>query len=187
MQGRLVRLEPLRPDHEIELLTIARNPEIWRYTQSDASSPAGLHEYVDRALRDYAAGTAAPFVVRLCETGRLAGFTRLKNISAANRSAGVGSWFAPPVWGAGVNAEAKLLLLEYAFEQLGCIRVEFQTDSRNERSRRALAAMGAVEEGTLRSQRITRELIRRDTVVFSILDAEWPDVKRRLKLRLTPA
>ena len=112
------------------------------------------------------------------------GFTRLKNLSRQNRNAEVGSWFAPEAWGRGANTESKLLLLEYAFERLHCIRVEFQTDSRNIRSRNALAAIGAIEEGILRSRRITREGSRRDSVFFSILDNEWPLVKRHLTARV---
>ena len=112
------------------------------------------------------------------------GLTRLKNLSRQNRNAEVGSWFAPEAWGRGANTESKLLLLEYAFERLHCIRVEFQTDSRNIRSRNALAAIGAIEEGILRSRRITREGSRRDSVFFSILDNEWPLVKRHLTARV---
>jgi len=140
--------------------------------------------YVEAALQDYLAGLAVPFVVRLQQTRRLVGFTRLKNLSRQNRNAEVGSWFAPEAWGRGANTESKLLLLEYAFERLHCIRVEFQTDSRNIRSRNALAAIGAIEEGILRSRRITREGSRRDSVFFSILDNEWPLVKRHLTARV---
>jgi len=140
--------------------------------------------YVETALQDYLAGLAVPFVVRLQQTCRLVGFTRLKNLSRQNRNAEVGSWFAPEAWGRGANTESKLLLLEYAFERLHCIRVEFQTDSRNIRSRNALAAIGAIEEGILRSWRITREGSRRDSVFFSILDNEWPLVKRHLTARV---
>jgi len=97
--------------------------------------------YVEAALQDYLAGLAVPFVVRLQQTRRLVGLTRLKNLSRQNRNAEVGSWFAPEAWGRGANTESKLLLLEYAFERLHCIRVEFQTDSRNIRSRNALVRL----------------------------------------------
>ena len=104
--------------------------------------------YVDGLLRDRLSGTALSFIIRTAADSPVAGFTRLKNISLENRKALVGSWFAPHAWGGGINTEATLLLLEYAFELLNCIRVEFQTDSRNVRSRSALAKMGAIEEGT---------------------------------------
>ena len=164
-------------DHEPELLAIARRSEIWRFTTHEAESAASMREYVERALAEYEAGLAAPFVVRMQASGTLAGFTRLKNLSRENRTAGVGSWFAPEAWGVGANAESKLLLLEFAFADLRCIRIEFQTDSRNVRSRNALAALGAAEEGILRSRAIARDGMRRDSVVFSITDDEWPVVR----------
>lgn len=112
------------------------------------------------------------------------GMTRLKELSREHRKGTVGSWLAPAAWGSGANTEAKLLLLEYAFESLRCLRIEFHTDARNPRSRAALKKMGVREEGTLRSWLISREGTRRDTVVFSILDSEWPAVKENLRLRL---
>jgi N-acetyltransferase len=184
LQGKVVRLEPLVPDHEAELLKISDDAQIWRYLTNYAGSRDAMHNYLDASLRDYLSGTAQPFVVRAISDGRVIGTTRLKNMSRENRKAIVGSWFAQSAWGSGANTESKLLLLESAFESLNCLRVEFQTDSRNLRSRAALAKIGAVEEGTLRSYLITREGYRRDTVVFSVLDKEWPDVKRQLLLRL---
>ncbi|HSM85217.1 MAG TPA: GNAT family protein [Candidatus Limnocylindrales bacterium] len=179
LQGKLIRLEPLRPDHEPELLKISADEQIWRYLTSNAL-PANLAA----SLRDHLTGSALPFVIRAKSDGRLLGMIRLKNLSREHRKAMVGSWVAPSAWGSGANTEAKLLLLEYAFESLHCRRIEFHTDKRNLRSRAALRKMGAVEEGTLRSYLVTRDGHRRDTVVFSVLDTEWPDVKRTLRLRL---
>jgi RimJ/RimL family protein N-acetyltransferase len=110
--------------------------------------------------------------------------TRLKSLSREHRNAVVGSWLRASAWGTGANTESKLLLLKYAFETLQCIRVEFHTDSRNIRSRAALTKMGVHEEGILRSCHITRDGSRRDTVVFSILDIEWPEIKQNLMMRL---
>ncbi|HLJ47013.1 MAG TPA: GNAT family N-acetyltransferase [Bryobacteraceae bacterium] len=172
-----MRLEPLTLDHERELLEICGDPEIWRFTTSEAQTPATMRAYLDVALHDYSAGTALPFVVRLLRTESVVGMTRLKNLSSTNLNAEVGSWFAREAWGTGVNRESKLLLLGYAFEQLRLIRVEFQTDALNARSRAALKRLGAVEEGVLRSRRIHRNGERRDSVFFSILDTEWPAVK----------
>lgn len=162
---------------------VAADERIWRYLLSDGRSPAALHRYIERLLRDCRAGAALPFAIRVRATGDLVGVTRLKDLSREHRTAGVGSWIAPQAWGAGVNAESKLLLLAYAFEVLGCIRVEFHVDGRNGRSLAALSAMGAVREGTLRSHEITRDGVRRDSVVFSILDGEWPAVKAVLAAR----
>jgi len=202
LRGKSVALEPLAAAHERELLDICQDEQIWRYLTSYGGTPEAMHEYLQAALRDYASGSALPFVIRAAREGnngsdgsdkseagegregRVIGMTRLKNISRANRNAVVGSWLAPSAWGSGANTESKLLLLTHAFETLGCIRTEFHTDSRNLRSRAALTKMGAQEEGTLRSCHIRRDGSRRDTVVFSILDAEWPAVKQKLLARL---
>ncbi|HLJ91120.1 MAG TPA: GNAT family protein [Candidatus Angelobacter sp.] len=184
LQGRIIRLEPLASSHETELLKIADDEQIWRYLSSDARTPRSMHDYVNAALRDHLAGTALPFVVRASLDGRVIGMTRLKSMSRENRKAMVGSWFERSAWGSGANTESKLLLLQFAFESLHCFRVEFQTDSRNLRSRSALAKMGAFEEGTLRSYLITTAGHRRDTVVFSVLDREWPEMKHKLLGRL---
>lgn len=184
LQGQVIRLEPLVPTHETELLKISRDAQIWRCLTSDAGSPDAMLDYVNASLRDHLSGTALPFVVRAASDGRAIGMTRLKSMSRENRKAIVGSWFAQSAWGSGANTESKLLLLQHAFESLNCLRIEFHTDSRNLRSRAALVKMGAVEEGTLRSHLITTDGHRRDTVVFSVLDKEWPDVKRRLVSRL---
>jgi RimJ/RimL family protein N-acetyltransferase len=184
LQGEIVRLEPLNRDHTAELQRISGEAQIWRYLTTRAGSPEEMEIYVDRLLGDLRSGTAMPFVVRTASDSQAAGLTRLKNISRENRKALVGSWFAPSAWGSGVNTESKLLLLEYAFESLNLLRVEFQTDSRNMRSRNALSKMGAIEEGTLRSYLITADGDRRDTVVFSVLDRDWPAVKQRLRQRL---
>jgi len=202
LRGEAVTLEPLAPEHERELLDICQDEQIWRYLTSYGGTPEAMHEYLQAALRDYASGSALPFVIRAaregnngsdgsdkseahdgCE-GRVIGMTRLKNLSRANRNAVVGSWLVPAAWGSGANTESKLLLLTHAFETLKCIRIEFHTDSRNLRSRAALKKMGVHEEGTLRSCHIARDGWRRDTIVFSILDAEWPAVKQKLLARL---
>jgi N-acetyltransferase len=188
LPGKLVRLELLSPEHASELLTFSSDPQIWRYLTSRPQSPERMHAYLDSLLRDYASGSALPFLVRRRTrqkvSGEIVGMTRFKTLSREHRKALVGSWYAPSAWGTGCNTEAKLLLLEYGFEHLHCLRIEFQVDSRNQRSRAALARMGAVEEGTLRSYIITGDGYRRDSVIFSVLDSEWPEIKQNLHLRL---
>jgi len=199
LRGRSIRLEVLTVEHERELLEICQDEQIWRYLTSYGGTPEAMHAYLEAALCDHASGSALPFVIRAARDensgsalrdrsdanhGRVIGMTRLKNLSRANRSATVGSWLAPAVWGSGANTEAKLLLLTHAFETLECIRVEFHTDSRNLRSRAALTKLGAFEEGRLRSCHITRDGSRRDTMVYGILDMEWREVKERLVARL---
>ncbi len=128
LEGEIVRLEPLRREHAKELLSISGDAQIRRYLTTRGGSLEQMETYVDGLLRDHLSGTALPFIVRMAADSRLAGCTRLKNISPENR-----------------NTESKRLLLEYGFEWLRCFRVEFQTDSRNVRSRNALTKMGAIE------------------------------------------
>lgn len=135
LTGTLVRLEPLSRDHAPELLNISNNPRIWRYLTTDASSPAKMGVYIDGLLGDYYSGSALPFAIRSLSNRRVIGLTRLKNVSRQHRKAIVGSWLEDYAWGTGANTEAKLLLLEHSFESLNCLRIEFQTDSRNHRSR----------------------------------------------------
>src|SRR5580704_5131023 len=151
LSGVLVNLEPLSERHFPELLPFADTPEIWRYLTSRPQTPDRMQAYLDGMLRDYASGAGLPFVVRRQSDGEIAGMTRFKSLSREHRKALVGSWYAPSAWGSGCNTEAKLLLMEYGFESLHCLRIEFQVDSRNQRSCAALARMGAAEEGTLRS------------------------------------
>jgi N-acetyltransferase len=197
LEGRIVRLEPLvttpHTDPPADLVdALARaadDPSIWRYLASDGQSVDGMRAYIEDLAAQWERGTALPFAIRLLagghpESGRLVGVTRLKDAVRAHRRFGVGSWLTPSVWGRGANVEAKALLLSHAFDVLGAIRLELETDVRNTRSRAALAALGAVEEGVLRSQRITRDGGRRDTVMFSIIDADWPSVRTRISARL---
>lgn len=184
LEGHLICLEPLTEAHIPELLTVARHEEIWKYTTSQAMTERAMRLYVAGLLREHSEGSAVPFAVRKNNTNSLVGATRLKKVSREHRSALVGSWYTPSVWRTGVNVEAKLHLLSFAFEQLGLIRLEFHTDSENERSRTALLRLGATQEGILRSCQITRDGRRRDSVVFSVLDTEWAAVRRILETRL---
>lgn len=184
LTGELVRLESLNSDHETELAAISGTEEIWRYLSHYGGTPDALHIYLCQAITDYNSGLAHPFVVRSRSDQRVAGLTRLKELSRIHRKGVVGSWYATAVWGTGVNTEAKLLLLGYAFDHLKCVRIELHADIWNARSREALGKMGAVEEGILRTHQIRRDGSRRDTVMFSILDQEWPVVRERLLQRL---
>ena len=185
LAGRLVRLEPLTFEHVEALFNAGQSEHIWTYTTSDAGTPKAMTDYVVGLLREYEQGTALPFAVCLRATNQVVGATRLKNLSRANRSALIGSWYSPTVWRTGVNLEAKLLLLTHAFEVLECIRIEFHTDALNIRSRTSLLRLGVVEEGLLRSCQLTRDGRRRDTAIFSVLDTEWATVRERLTARLS--
>jgi RimJ/RimL family protein N-acetyltransferase len=185
MEGAVVRLEPLVLDHVRELVPVALDPDLWQFTVSQVATEDDLRGYIAAALRERDAGTALPFLIRERATGQAVGSTRYGNIDRRNRRVEIGWTWVGRAWQrTGVNTEAKLLLLRYAFETLGCIRVEFKTDVLNERSRAALTRIGAREEGVLRHHMITDTGRLRDSVYFSIIADEWPKVQAKLEARL---
>ena len=185
LAGRHVRLEPLSLAHEPELCAAGLDPEIWRWTASLVRTPADLRAYIETALAWQRQGTALPFAIIATASGRAVGSTRYANIDRANRRLEIGwTWLARAAQRTPINTEAKYLLLRHAFETLDCIRVEFKTDALNERSRAALLRIGAKEEGILRSHVITATGRVRDSVYYSILAAEWPEVKAGLEAKL---
>jgi RimJ/RimL family protein N-acetyltransferase len=144
-----------------------------------------MRAYVETALREQNENTALPFATIEIKSGTIVGSSRFANADHANRRVEIGwTWVAPAWQRSAVNTEAKLLMMRHAFEVLGCIRVEFKTDSRNVKSRAALAGIGAREEGTLRSHMIVQNGYRRDSVYFSVIEAEWKGVEARLLDRL---
>ena len=139
----------------------------------------------DRILAEQAQGLTVPFVTLEKNTGRIIGSTRFMNIDVANRRVEIGStWIIPEFQRTAVNTEAKYLMLRHAFETWGCLRVELKTDGLNARSRKAILRIGAKEEGTLRKHVLCWNGRARDTVYYSIVDADWPAVKARLERRL---
>jgi N-acetyltransferase len=185
LEGPTIRLEPLTLDHLDALLLVALDPELWRLTVSAVSTRADLEEYVNEALAEQKVGTALPFVTVLRATGQVIGSTRFGNAVPAHRRVEIGwTWLGRPWQRSGANREAKYLMLRHAFEQWGCLRVEFKTSALNHQSRTALLGLGAVEEGILRHHMINADGSLRDSVYFSILSEEWPAVRRRLEERL---
>ena len=185
LAGRHVRLEPLSSEHVDPLAEVGLDPDLWRWTSVQVTSRAEMAAYVRSALAVQAAGSALPFVTVEQSSGRVVGSTRYGNIDAANRRVEIGwTWVARPWQRTAVNTEAKYLLLRHAFESLGCLRVELKTDVFNERSRRAIARIGAREEGILRKHMVTQSGRVRDTVYFSIIDDEWPEARSALEARL---
>jgi len=182
--GEIVRLEFLTIAHYPELEHAVKDERIWRYLISQAGSSVALRVYINRALQEHQEGASLPFVICELATGHVVGMTRLKEIVREHQRAVIGSWIMPAAWGKGVNTEAKLLLLEYAFQSLQCTRVELRTDQRNTCSRAALTKLGAVEEGMLRSHEVTAHGFRRNTVVFSVIAEEWEEVQLKLRSRL---
>jgi N-acetyltransferase len=185
LEGTHVRLEPLSIDHLPALVEVGLEAALWRWTLSQVRTPEDMRRYVETALGGAAAGTEVPFATIERRTGRAIGSTRFLAIEPQHRRVEIGyTWLAPAWQRTAANTEAKLLMLRHAFEDRAALRVEFKTDSLNERSRRALAGIGAVEEGTFRNHMLTQAGRRRHTVYFSIIEEEWPAVRRRLEARL---
>ncbi|MBD0371168.1 MAG: GNAT family N-acetyltransferase [Pyrinomonadaceae bacterium] len=185
LEGRSVRLEPLSLSHLADLGEVAFDEEIWRYTTSVIEKPEDLREYVETALQWQEEGIALPFATVDKQSGRAVGSTRYAAIDGANRRLEIGwTWIGREFQRTYVNTEAKCLMLAHAFEKLNCMRVEFKTDSLNEKSRRALLRIGAKEEGTFRNHMIMPSGRIRHSVYYSIIDTEWPEVKSALEEKL---
>lgn len=182
LEGAHVRLEPLSLGHHADLCAVGLDQDLVALTQAYVPTPDGLLAYIEAALEAQAGGTALPFAVISKAAGRAVGCTRYGNIDRANRRLEIGwTWYGRAFQRTAVNTECKYLLLRHAFEVLGCIRVEFKTDVLNERSRRALLRIGAREEGVLRQHMILPDGRIRDTVYYSIVRSEWPEVRERLE------
>jgi RimJ/RimL family protein N-acetyltransferase len=186
LHGRLVVLEPLTRAHAPGLRAAARDPEIWRWTIAPAHDDAGFERWLEAALAAAEAGTEAPYAILRRETGEAVGSSRYLSLRREHRGLEIGhTWHSRDVWGTGVNVEAKYLLLHHAFEELGCLRVEFKTDARNERARAALEALPARFEGVFRKHMLVRGGERRDSAWYSVIDEEWPAVRANLERRLS--
>ena len=183
-----MRLEPLSEErHAAGLCDVGLDPDLWRLVPYRVTTPDEMTAYVRQAVAAQAAGSAIPFAQIEKASGAIVGSTRYMNIDVSNRRVEIGStWIARPWRRTAINTEAKYLLLRHAFESLGCLRVELKTDALNRRSRNAILRIGAKEEGTLRQHVVTWTGRLRDTVYFSILDSEWPEVKARLEEKLRP-
>jgi N-acetyltransferase len=184
LEANHVRLEPLSLAHVPDLFAVAQDEEIWRWLAIPPPSTADeMRAWVEEALSLQARVGEQPFAVIDRATGRAIGSTRLMNVEAPHRGLEIGwTWYGRAYWRTAVNTECKYLLLRHAFETLGCIRVQFRTDLRNERSQRAIERLGAVREGVLRKHRIVaRDGYHRSSVCYSIIDDEWPAVKSRLE------
>ncbi|WP_426299513.1 GNAT family N-acetyltransferase [Arthrobacter sp. R-11] len=185
LSGRLVTLEPLRPEHHDGLVEAAGDGELWKLWYTSVPTPDGMAAEIERRLALQESGSMLPFATRLNGSGRLIGMTTYMNIDLATPRLEIGStWNAASAQGSGSNAESKLLLLRHAFETLGCPAVEFRTHWLNHQSREAIARLGAKQDGVLRNHSRTADGVLRDTVVFSILEHEWPAVRANLEFRL---
>ena len=186
LEGEFVRLEPLSLDHHTGLCEIGLDEELWRWVPVPVTSPDEMRVMIEGALKQQAAGEALPFATISKSANRVVGSTRYLAIDRANRRLEIGSTFVGKDWQrTAVNTEAKYLLLRHAFETLGCLRVEFKTDSLNTKSRNALLRLGSTEEGIFRNHRICADGRIRHSVYFSITDEDWPTVKADLEAKLT--
>jgi len=181
LRGRHATLEPLAREHHEGIRRAASDGELWRLWYTSVPSPEKTAGWFDIAfdMRDRLG--ALPFAVRDNATGDVVGSTRYFNVDAPNRRLEIGhTWYSRRAQRTAINTECKLLLLTHAFETLGSIAVEFRTHWFNQASRAAIARLGARQDGVLRNHQLMPDGSRRDTVVFSIIDAEWPAVKRHL-------
>lgn len=183
LTGRFVRLEPLSEAHVGGLAAVGIDEQIWELMPyGPIRDEADIREWVSRILQHAAQGTDLPFAVIHLASGRVAGATRYMEIRPEHRGLEIGgTWYGAEFRRTAVNTECKYLLLRHAFEQFKCIRVQLKTDSRNVRSQEAIERIGAKREGTLRNHMVLPDGTIRHSVYFSILDSEWPTVKKRLE------
>jgi N-acetyltransferase len=186
LEGRIVRLEPLSLEHVPRLAEVGLDQEIWRWTLVQPQSEADLRDWAASTLAARSAGTELPFATIDVASGRPIGATRYLNIVMEHRRLEIGwTWVAPAWQRTGANREAKLLMLEHAFDRLGCRRVEFKTDSNNEKSRKALLGIGAKFEGIFRNHMLMPDGRTRHTAWYSVVDEEWPNVRAGLEAMLS--
>jgi len=184
LEGRSIRLEPLRAEHEDGLWEASRDERAWRWLSVvQPQTREEWHAFLAQALAAADNGTEIPFAT--VRDGEAIGSTRFLALRPEHRSVEIGwTWLHPSAWGTGANVEAKLLQMQHAFDVWGCRRVEWKTDAANERSCRALEALGATFEGIHRNHMLVRDSENRDSAWYSVTDAEWPTVRAHLQERL---
>ena len=182
LTGTRVRLEPLTDGHTADLVRAGRDARIWAQLPIDGSDEQALRAELTSARAQRLAGTQYPFALIDIASGAAFGSTRLFDVFPQHRKLEIGwTWMQPEYWGGAWNAECKLLLLAYCFETLGAHRVQLKTRDTNLRSAAAIRKIGAQYEGCLRKDRVMPGGVVRDTLMFSIVDDEWPEVKQRLQ------
>ena len=186
LAGDHVRLLPLSLDHLDGLCAVGLDEELWKWVPTRVLDRQGMQAYLELALDEQRRGVSVPFTTTLKDSGEIVGCTRYANISTRDGRLEIGwTWIGKPWQRSAVNTEAKYLMLRHAFEVLGCTRVELKTDGLNEKSRAAILRIGAKQDGVLRRHTMTYSGRIRDTVYFSVLDDEWPTVKRGLEAKLS--
>jgi RimJ/RimL family protein N-acetyltransferase len=185
LTGSHVRLEPMRPSHARALLEAGRDEAIWTWMPARPQTAQTMDRWLEKAMQAESQGREYPFVVVRLPDNRVIGSTRYLDVQEDDRTVEIGwTWYTPDAWGGVVNPEAKYLLMRHAFDDWRAIRVALKTDINNLHSQAAIKKLGARYEGTLRNQRIRPDGSYRDTVIFSIIETEWPTVKVGLEARL---
>jgi RimJ/RimL family protein N-acetyltransferase len=185
LTGNTVVLEPLQPHHESALLGAAADGELWNLTFTVVPNADSMARYIEHAIAGRTSGKVMPFAIVRREDQRVIGSTRFWKVDRVNRKLEIGhTWLAASTQRTGVNTEAKYLLLRYAFERMNCVRVQFTTDELNEKSRAAILRIGAKQEGIVRHERIMPDGRKRNSVRFSIIDTEWPEVRAALERKM---
>lgn len=185
LTGNNVVLMPLQTEHAERLLQAAEDGELWNMKVTVIPSPSTVGQYVATALAGRESGSVMPFAIVRRDTGQIVGSTRFWKIDRKNRKLEIGhTWLSQSVQRSGLNTQMKYLLLEYAFEVMKCVRVQFTTDELNENSRAAILRIGAKQEGIVRHERIMPDGRKRNSVRFSIIDDEWSEVKAMLSAKM---
>ncbi|WP_175887763.1 GNAT family N-acetyltransferase [Burkholderia contaminans] len=185
LSGERVELRPLDSSDRQALLDAAADGQLWNLKVTVVPGPQTIDAYIDTALQGRSAGTVMPFAIVDRASGRVIGSTRFWKIDRKNRKLEIGhTWLSESAQRTRANTEAKWLLLGYAFDVLQCVRVQFTTDELNEKSRAAILRLGAKQEGIVRHERIMPDGRKRNSVRFSIIDDEWPEVRARLLAKL---
>lgn len=185
LKGQFATVEPLHPEHHDALIAAVSDGKLWKLWYTAIPKPESMRAEIERRLHLQQQGSMLPFVIRRNDTGALCGMTTYMNADVANRRVEIGStWYAASAQRTGINTECKLMMLTHAFEDMHCIAVEFRTHWMNQQSRAAIARLGAKQDGILRNHQRMPDGSYRDTVVFSIIESEWPTVRRHLQFKL---
>jgi RimJ/RimL family protein N-acetyltransferase len=185
LEGTHVRLEPLQESHHHALCEVGLDPDLWALIPWRVLDPDQMLRFIRLQLADQEKGTALPFATVERASGKVVGNTRFLNIDMTNKRVEIGgTWIAKPWQRTAINTEAKYLMMRHAFETLGCNRVEWKTDFLNTRSRNAILRLGAKQEGIFRQHIVTWSGRLRDTVYFSVIAPEWPEVKKNLEAKM---
>ena len=185
LSSNRIRLRLLKIEDSRDLVAAASDGELWNLPFTVVPSAETIEDYIHHALEGYQAGTVLPFVVEDIATGKIIGSTRFWKIDRKNLKLEIGrTWYSKSWQRTYANTEAKYLLLKYAFEELNCVRVQLTTDVLNEKSQNAILRLGAQKEGVVRNERIMPDGRKRNSVRFSIIDEEWPNIKENLIKKL---